>query len=368
MTDASQPTGLSTDLMRLSETIDHIMTTDVPGRGSSHLLYKAARRAIGQPLAMTAAKALADNVSRGDFVFFITGFLVRTQFSPEIAETDGPPGIATLARAIHRLLGGIPVIIVEDSIATRVGRVLEAAGFFMVPAEKAPEAAKPSLRPSQAAVIQTFPVETSHPAREAVRLIERFSPKAVVSVERGGPNAKGVIHSSQGLDATACHARIDLLFKTASEIDKGPLTIAVGDGGNEVGMGTIAEDLRQWLPYGRKCQCPCEGGIIPETRADILVPASVSNWGASAIAAALALLVKDAGAGPNPDLERRLIRRCADVGFIDSTGRIEEAVDSMPAEVSESIACLLEQSVICGIQILSGKRFWKTPDLEERDN
>ncbi|MFX0197567.1 MAG: glutamate cyclase domain-containing protein, partial [Candidatus Hodarchaeota archaeon] len=90
---------ITRDLLNIAETLDRIMTTDVAGRGSISLMYDAARKKTGEPLALTAAKALADKVKRGDFVFILTGFLVRTQFTAEAAETDGPPGAAILARA-----------------------------------------------------------------------------------------------------------------------------------------------------------------------------------------------------------------------------------------------------------------------------
>jgi hypothetical protein len=334
----SKPVELTKDLLRIGETFDHIMTTDVTGRGSISLLYRAARSKIGNPLALTAAKGLADRVKRGDFVFFLTGFLVRSQFSPEIAESDGPPGVAVLARSIYKILGGIPVVVVEDSIAQKVASIMEAAGFFIVPAEKASEVAKPSPRASQSAVIMTFPSDSPNPLSVATQYLEQFKPSAIVSVERGGPN---------------------------DEKSEGPLTIAVGDGGNEVGMGTIADELAKWLPFGTKCQCPCKGGIIPETKIDILVTASVSNWGAYAIAGALALLAQEPEAAPNADLEERLIRRCATVGFIDGpTGEVGELVDGMPGAVSVSVACLLNQTVIKGLSVLAGKGLWAIPEYK----
>lgn len=361
----SKPVELTKDLLRIGETFDHIMTTDVTGRGSISLLYNAARRKIDSPLALTAAKGLADRVKRGDFVFFLTGFLVRSQLSPEIAESDGPPGVAALARSIYKILGGIPVVVVEDSIAQKVASIMEAAGFFIVPADKASEAAKPSPRASQAAVIMTFPNDSPDPLSVAIQFLEQFKPSAIVSVERGGANAHGVIHSSQGMDVSNYHARTDLLVKYAYEESEGPLTIAVGDGGNEVGMGTIAEELAKWLPYGTECQCPCKGGIIPETKTDILVTASVSNWGAYAIAGALALLAQEPEAGPNPDLEERMIRRCATVGFIDGpTGEVGELVDGMPGAVSASVACLINQTVIKGLNVLAGKGLWAIPEYK----
>lgn len=359
---------ITKDVLRIAETFDRIVTLDVSGRGSIPLLYRASRKKMGKPLALTAADGLVKNVKRGDLVFFLTGFLVRSQFSPEIAESDGPPGVAVLARTIYKVLGGVPIIFIEDSIAKKMAAVMEAAGFFMVPMEKASEVAKPSPRASQAAVIQTFPVDAPDPLAIAKKYIDQLSPAAVISVERGGPNKHGKSHNAQGMDVSRYHARADLLLKYAYEKNNGPLTISVGDGGNEVGMGTIAEDLIKWLPYGAECQCPCKGGIIPETKTDILISASVSNWGANAIAAALSLLGQDSEAAPNADLEKRIIKRCAEVGFIDGpTGKVADMVDGMPEAVSASIAGLLEQAVVQGLKGLTGKRLWIIPDYEESE-
>ena len=56
-------------------------------------------------------------------------------------------------------------------------------------------------------------------------------------------------------------------------------TIGVGDGGNEIGMGNAADAVEQRL------------SLTPSRiRADILVIATVSNWGAYGIAAALSEL------------------------------------------------------------------------------
>jgi hypothetical protein len=359
---------ITPDVIRIAETLDHIMTIDVVSRGSIPLLYRAARGKLRKPLALTAAEELAMTVKRGDLVFFLTGFLVRTQFSPEIAESDGPPGVALLARTIYKVLGGIPVVLIEDSIAKRMSAVMEAAGFFMVPIEKANEVAKPSPRVSQGAIVQSFPLDVADPLSVAKTWIEKCSPAAVISVERGGPNALGKTHNAQGMDLSHYHARTDLLLKYAYEKDGGPLTISVGDGGNEVGMGNIAEDLRKWLPYGTECQCPCKRGIIPETRTDILVASSVSNWGAYAIAAALALLGQDSEAAPNAELEEKTVRRGAEVGFIDSpTGKTDAWVDGMPGAINSSIARLLEQTVIHGLKALSGTRLWKVQEYRDQD-
>lgn len=344
------------ELTRMGEVFDHIITTDVSGRGSISKLYAAARKKVGGPLALTAAEALSAKVDRGDFVFFLTGFMLRPQFSAEIAESDGPAGTALLARAIYKARGGIPVVFVEETIASSMAAVLRAAGFVLVPPEKAKESAVPSRRPTQAAVLEIFPVDHPDPQAVASQYLQQYAPAAVISCERAGPNARGVIHNAQGKDVSVNHARTDLLMKLSYEQEKGALTIGIGDGGNEIGMGSIAKELASFLPYGSKCDCPCQGGIIPESEVDVLVAASVSNWGASAIAAVLGLLNNVPDAAPSSEMETRLIRSSLQAGFIDGpTGTVEERVDGMDLPVHASIATLLDQAMRFAMK----KSLWK---------
>ena len=74
----------------------------------------------------------------------------------------------------------------------------------------------------------------------------------------------------RGEDITGIAAALDPLMRA-------PLTVAVGDGGNEIGMGAIAPYLQA-------------KGLIPGvsvTRADHLLLAEVSNWGAYGLVAML---------------------------------------------------------------------------------
>ena len=74
-------------------------------------------------------------------------------------------------------------------------------------------------------------------------------------------------------------------------------TIGIGDGGNEIGMGTVPwEELVRRLPRKEASAIPCR------IATDWNIIAGTSNWGAFALAAAVALL-----AGP----DRRVVaRRC----------------------------------------------------------
>src|SRR5438477_11762836 len=73
------------------------------------------------------------------------------------------------------------------------------------------------------------------------------------------------------------------LFECASEWDRELVNIGIGDGGNEIGMGKVAWDvIRRNVPNG--------GLIACRVPTDYLIVAGVSNWGAYALAAGIALL------------------------------------------------------------------------------
>jgi hypothetical protein len=135
-------------------------------------------------------------------------------------------------------------------------------------------------------------------------------------------------------------SKIDVLIQKAQR--ERILTIGIGDGGNEIGMGVIAHELREWLPYGRQCRCPCGRGIIPATKTDYLIPAAVSNWGAHGISAMLAVLEEKGEIFHSPELEQRVLLSCIDAGLIDGgSGYVSGGVDSLPLTIHTSMVALL---------------------------
>jgi hypothetical protein len=59
---------------------------------------------------------------------------------------------------------------------------------------------------------------------------------------------RGTYHNMFGQDYSEGRARIDYLVEEAGE--RRILTIGIGDGGNEIGMGAIAEAVRKHVPHG----------------------------------------------------------------------------------------------------------------------
>jgi hypothetical protein len=107
-------------------------------------------------------------------------------------------------------------------------------------------------------------------------------------------------------------------------------------------MGNIQEDLRKWLPFGNKCKCPCESGIVPSTVTDYLVTSAVSNWGAYGIAACLAILRKNPKVFHDPELEHWIFTNCANAGLIDGvSGYVTRGADGLSAEIHASLVAIL---------------------------
>jgi len=344
-------------LLNVGEAIDQLINVDVSGRGLIRKLYSFAREKMGEPLALKAAKGLVDRVNENGVVFIATGWTHRPWISSDLAESDGPPGAATLARALNKAFNVAPVILVEEKLVTRMKKVVQAAGFVIL----TPEQATRSLEGTpwkggmlKVASVLGFPSDEKEAKKRSVELVEKYAPGAVITVEKGGMNEAGKIHSSRGDDISGPMAKIDYLVLCAREKDI--LTVGVGDGGNEIGMGVIRERLRETFPLARKCNCPCEKGIAPETETHCLVTATVSNWGAYGIEACLAVLKQDPEVLHSAGVETRVLSSTAGAEFTDSIGGYcESAVDGMTADVHESLVVMLNEIVRRGIREVYGQ-------------
>ena len=177
-----------------------------------------------------------------------------------------------------------------------------------------------------------FPLEETQARNEAQRIIGEFRPTAVIAVERAGMTPKGTYHNMLGQDYSQGRARIDYLVEQATS--SGIPTIGVGDGGNEIGMGAIAEAVHQHVPHGEV--------LCAKLATDVLLPAGVSNWGCYAIQAALAVIAGKPDLLHTAAMEKRLVEAAANAGLVDgNTGKCEATVDGLSLEVHMGIVELL---------------------------
>lgn len=340
-------------LQRIGDSVDRLLTVDVSSRGLAGVLYEASRKTNNdQPLALSVARKMLASTSPGQPVIIATGLPIRGWFSYAVAETDGPVGAATLARAVYLATQGLPVLICEEEQVPAVRACVLATGLLPTTFEELAAArSHPDNipdRPIPAAVVMGFPADEKEAGKAAERLLER-GPSALISVERHGANAKGVYHHGRGEASNReMMAKIDLLFERAKK--QGILTVGVGDGGNELGMGRIKDTIRKHIPFGAECACPCGAGMAPEFSPDILVCATTSNWGAWAIEACLAAITSNVDVLHSSAIELDVIRACVSTGAVDgATGLARPIVDGMDAEVCASMVHVLRTIVANGL-------------------
>ena len=329
----------------VGERIDTMVNLDIPTRNATRILYPLAREKSRGPLCLTAASLLRERTHHGQVVFIATGFPDRPHINKAIAETDGPLGAAALARALHRGLGAVPIILVEEQLVAGMSCVAQAAGFRVLSPEEA-IAAVSSFSAIHAAAVISFPNDVTEAKERARELITKYKPAAIVVIEKAGMNEKGVIHGARG-DRNDAIAKIDYLVLEA--IKGNIATIGIGDGGNELGMGVIQEELKKTsIPYMAKCNCGCGGGIAPATPTDVLITAAVSNWGAYSIAACLAILLKRPEVFHDALLEEILLQEAGRASFIDgATGYVmPPTADGLSSLVHQALVTLLMEVVV----------------------
>ena len=227
-------------------------------------------------------------------VVLTTGFYVGG-----FAETDGPMGTMALAKALKRL-GFSPVIVTD--------RYCE--GYF------------------EEEGIKTVYLDLDAADADASGLLDSLQPVGLISVERCGRDSKGIYANMRGVDISSETAPCDALFLAA--YGRIP-TIGVGDGGNEIGMGNVAQAVEQRL------------SLTPaQIKADILVIATVSNWGAYGIVAALAEQTGISLLVSFRDAEKFLLRT-VEMGSVDGISHEHVArVDGFGMDT--------EQEIIDGLQ------------------
>jgi hypothetical protein len=332
------------DIAQVAEAVDTLVSSDVSVRGIVRDLYVAAREVIKKPLSLAAAETLRSAVQApGEVVVISTGATCqRIGVDPGIGETDGPAGAVVLARALGRGLRAVPLLLTEATQVESLKRVARGAGLTATDPAGATQQAT-TFAYNASVVVQAFPDGDDAARVEATRLLRDVRPKAIVTIERSGMNEVGVYHNSAGRDTSQLKARVDYLVEAAARA--GVPTIGIGDAGTEIGMGLIADAVRRHTKFGSKCACPCGRGLVPSTKTDVVVLATVSNWGAYGICALLAVLLDDPSLLHTPAMEHRIIAASADAGYLDGTGYTDVSVDGLPGDVHAAMVRLLRSII-----------------------
>jgi hypothetical protein len=286
-------------MQSLIDRIEALIQRDV-GRGMDAVFHATRGGLFGAAAALTASAAPKVGLISG---FFVPGG------DPPAAETDGPAGAALMALGLTQ--AGMSCRLATDTDCRSACRAaLAGAGVDGVPVDTvAPFAA----------------------VDELIDLWRRDGIEWVIAIERCGPAADGHPRNMRGTDISSHAAALDRLFSA------GPWrTIAIGDGGNEIGMGRVdAALIAEHVPLGEMIGCV--------VAADFLITAGVSHWGAYALLAALALLRPDWSAamrsGLVPELDQAVVEAMVRDGpAVDGVSLLREAtIDGLEMSVHHAV-------------------------------
>ena len=310
------------------EKINDLITTDAGGRGMKHLVVPGDLLESAKILARLQAR----HVTEPPHVIILTGFPCCVDESPPM-ETDGLASVA-IARAVLQL--GYQVTLITEECNAPVFRAAVQGDDDVL--SKITLSFCPSLaNPSTMWLANNYAVLKQATATSDL----------VISCERAGPAADGNCYTMRGINMNERGLIFPLHRVPLYAKDIGVKFIAIGDDGNELGMGKVIGKIHEHIPNGEKI-----GAVTP---ADHLIAASVSNWGAYALIAAAALVRYNDNSSsslgdkkewidtvlPTEDAETKLIHRCVAAGCRDGiSGKMEATVDGMPLE--RSMECLRE--------------------------
>lgn len=239
-------------------------------------------------------------------VLLTTGFYVNGH-----AETDGPPGAFILAKALQKL-GFSPIMITDDYCRN------------LFESEKIP--------------VEYVPVNSD--SRIYRELLTRYQPVCLISVERCGKTAEKDYINMRGISIASKTAPIDTMFDLARS--RGILTVGIGDGGNEIGMGNLKDVIARKLQF-----TPCA------VQVDELIIATTSNWGAYGLAAWMEMLEGEKLLPGISKLEAYL-KKIVQNGCVDG-------VVQKPQVSVDGFSFQVEKEILTDLMKLSEKRLASSP-------
>lgn len=296
--------------------IQDIIGTDAGDRGMKALIV---------PGDLLEASKILANLKPSSTVLVLSGFPCCVNESPP-TETDGPPGAFAIARAALAL-GHVVILVTDDCNKLVFGAALDNLALHS------------SITSSMS--MECFPAELNEADQKRFDGLAKNA-ELIISCERAGPGADGNCYTMRGINMNE-KGLIAPLDELIANSGKDVPFLAVGDGGNEMGMGKVIDKIRTnpKIADGDKIGCV--------VAADHLIAASVSNWGGYALAAGAALVKADLEGGdskewiekclPTDQEEIDLLDRCVAKGCRDGvSGKVEATVDGMSLETS--LQCL----------------------------
>ena len=233
-------------------------------------------------------------------------------------ENDGPLGTIVLANALRQLGHHITIYI------------------------------DPQLRPIIDALMnyygQMYPVTTLNIDSPDKNLEAASGLNVAIAVEKAGSNPNGHLQSITGTTRDGTRAKVDEIFNQVQK--QGGITISCADGHNEIGFGKVYNAVAQAAPWTTECKCECGEGVMSNTSVDHLYVTAISNWGAYAVVAALALFNSDPGLMHTEKAERDIEQLALDYdvrdGFLGAAGL---TMDGIPLEANLSMLNMMRNLV-----------------------
>ncbi|MDB5825284.1 MAG: hypothetical protein JWR21_3988 [Herminiimonas sp.] len=257
----------------------------------------------------------------------VAGFYIK-HATPPSPETDGLNGMAHLAAGF--VAAGFRVTVITDA-----------------PCAKAVWATVDAL-PHK---VELRITDTSSESVVQLRNALEADPHPIthmIAIERVAPGSDGKPHREHGWDMTRETAPLDLLFE-GPDWKSTWTTIGIGDGGNEIGMGALPDNIvAEDIPNGPL--------IAAQTSCDYLIVSGVSNWGAYGLLAAVSIIRPDIRSRLllhfTPEKEKLFLEAAVTVGQavddsrVDRPGTLQMSVDRLPLEIH---AALIETiAAVCG--------------------
>ena len=326
-------------MLVLGESVDHLVTTDVkwPNAPLGHIgaIHEACRKLVGGPVCLAAAEAIRKKANKTPRLLYHRGFCFL-RFS-HLAKPTAPSGqLLSLVQFVMGLGQGLYSLPKRNLWGCSMRHAWEEGFRFIAPT---------TLGISRRNTILDFTREKKRAVGEAERILKEMNPSAVITVEKIGRNEKGIYHSARGSDMSQYVSGVDFLVEEAKR--RGILTIGIGDLGNEIGLGSVADVAKSTIgSLGTRCNCGCGGGIVTQVGVEIPIMATMSNWGGYGVAACLAALLKRSDIFHLVKTGKRVIEECVRAGARDGV-MVSSALscDGVALEGNEGILQLLHEIV-----------------------
>lgn len=225
-------------------------------------------------------KGAVTSLKEGRHIVIVTGFVVK---AAKAGETDGPPGALMLAKSFEQM--GKKVTLITDPINEHILR----EGIRVLGVEA----------PLIVVTDRTIDEVTEN-------LLIKNQVSHLLAIERPSCSSDGHFYSMRGECISDYVTNTDILFHRAKKL--GIITIGIGDGGNEVGMGSIRDYVCDEVPMGAQ--------ICATTEVTYLLIGGVSNWVAYGLSAALSIEV-EAMLMHDAQVEAFLLHRLVAAGAVD---------------------------------------------------